>query len=295
MQPAASYPTPAVNREEMADSRPHGLRFHHATPQRLGRILAAGWLTHAGMQEWRDPGHYSLALVVRGGGNYEDGHGLAQQIAEGCLVLGFPGLRHFYRPLPDTLWTEFYLVFDGPVFGLWESSGLLDRAMPVMQIRNAEHWARKLESILGPSGRPGTDPAWIEVCRLQSVLAELLWQGTGRTGGQDDLEWALRARAMLESDPRGGLSIAEVAARFAMPTHAFRQRFKHLVGESPARYRSARIIDRACELMQTTTLLDKQIADHLGFCDEFYFSRRFREITGKSPSEFRAILPQGRV
>jgi AraC-like DNA-binding protein len=33
----------------------------------------------------------------------------------------------------------------------------------------------------------------------------------------------------------------------------------------------------------------------LGFCDEFYFSRRFREITGKSPSEFRAILSQGRV
>ncbi len=276
-----------------AASRQGGLRFHHAARAGLGRILAAGWLTHGGMEGWRNLGHHAVALVVEGQGIYQDDSGVELPVSEGGLIFGFPGLRHYYRPLPGSVWTEFYLVFDGPVFGLWEQCGLLDRGMPVMQIQSADHWARQFEAVLGASGRPGTDPALLEVCRLQSVLAELLWQGTGRASGQEDLEWALRARAVLESDPLKNLSIEEVAEKFSMPVHAFRKKFARMVGESPARYRSVRIIDRACELMQTTSLLDKQIAERLGFCDEFYFSRRFREVTGKSPREFRAILPLG--
>ena len=284
-----------MKHEPKALHKQGGLKAHPAARSGLGRVLAAGWLTHGGMDGWRDLGHHAVALVVEGEGTYQDEQGADLPVSEGGLIFGFPGLRHYYRPLPGTFWTEFYLVFDGPVFGLWEQCGLLDRRMPLIQIRSADHWARQFESVLGASGRPGTDPALLEVCRLQSVLADLLWQGTGRATGQEDLEWALRARAVLESDPLKNLPIVEVAAKFSMPAHAFRKKFSRLVGESPARYRSARMIDRACELMQTTSLLDKQIAERLGFCDEFYFSRRFREVTGKSPREFRAILPKGRA
>lgn len=43
--------------------------------------------------------------------------------------------------------------------------------------------------------------------------------------------------------------------------------------------------------MQQTDLSDKQIAAELGFCDEFHFSRRFKQITGRSPRAFRSGLP----
>jgi len=51
-----------------------------------------------------------------------------------------------------------------------------------------------------------------------------------------------------------------------------------------------RLIDRACELMCESRFTDSEIAERLGFCDEFYFSRRFKEITGKSPRMFRKNL-----
>ena len=57
-----------------------------------------------------------------------------------------------------------------------------------------------------------------------------------------------------------------------------------------ARHRSIRAIDRACELMQAGGLTDRQIVERLGFYDEFYFSRRFKQVTGRSPSHFRADL-----
>lgn len=57
---------------------------------------------------------------------------------------------------------------------------------------------------------------------------------------------------------------------------------KHFV-DAVKKYRLIRRIDRACELMQQGRLTDRQIAECLGFCDEFYFSRRFKQNTGKSP------------
>jgi AraC-like DNA-binding protein len=33
------------------------------------------------------------------------------------------------------------------------------------------------------------------------------------------------------------------------------------------------------------------IAEELGFCDEFHFSRRFKQIAGVSPAVYRKRLP----
>ena len=34
-------------------------------------------------------------------------------------------------------------------------------------------------------------------------------------------------------------------------------------------------------------LSGKEIAEHLGFSDEYHFSKRFKQVTGLPPSEFR--------
>ncbi len=72
-----------------------------------------------------------------------------------------------------------------------------------------------------------------------------------------------------------------------MSYESFRKRFTRVVGQPPARYRMARLMDRACELMQAGRALDKEIAGSLGFCDHFHCSRRFKQIVGESPRQFR--------
>ena len=46
----------------------------------------------------------------------------------------------------------------------------------------------------------------------------------------------------------------------------------------------------ACRLLRTTTLGVSEIAARLGFGDALYFSRRFRQKTGSSPSQYRKAL-----
>ena len=248
-------------------------------------------MTHTGMEGWRDLGRHAAAFVLHGEGCYRDRRGKDMRLGPGSLIFVFPGLKHYYHPDPGTEWTEFYLIFDGPVVDLWERQGLLDPDSPVVSgLLPPEVWAKRFESVLGPTGVPGTDPPLVEICRLQVVLAQVLSRPANSDNPERDTEWLRRAKALLEVGAYRHESIEAVSAELGLSSTAFRRKFTRLAGLSPSRYRTMRLIDRACELMQSTRMLDKEIAVNLGFCDEFYFSRRFKEVTGQSPRDFRHEL-----
>jgi AraC-like DNA-binding protein len=46
-------------------------------------------------------------------------------------------------------------------------------------------------------------------------------------------------------------------------------------------------IDRACELLTYTAVRVSQVADAVGFSDFDYFCRRFKQVTGQTPLQFR--------
>ena len=59
--------------------------------------------------------------------------------------------------------------------------------------------------------------------------------------------------------------------------------------------RATKALDRACELLQEPHLGLKEVAERCGFCDEFHFSRRFKQRLGLSPSDFRRRWLAGRA
>ena len=67
----------------------------------------------------------------------------------------------------------------------------------------------------------------------------------------------------------------------------FRKRFVQLMGESPGRYQKRRRIEWACAAIYHGDSSFKEIADLLGFCDVFHFSKAFKQVIGFTPSEYR--------
>ena len=263
----------------------------------LGRVVMSGAQRKAradhAMRRGRRRtfGRFALVYLVDGAGFYADDTGREQRIEAGTLILVFPDLPHAYGPERGDTWQEF-LVFEGPVFDLWREAGLLDDRQPLHHLEPIDHWLRRLQSVLADPHPPGSASALREVTRLQDVLADALTH-TGRAVRTDEAQWAERACALLESRLRADVDLHEVAAAMGTGYESFRKRFARIVGQPPGRYHAARLVDRACQLMQTTELTDKQIADRLGFCDEFYFSRRFKQVTGQAPRRFRRSLPGG--
>ncbi|MFE3455371.1 AraC family transcriptional regulator [Nonomuraea sp. NPDC059194] len=245
-----------------------------------GRIEQSRGLPRSPM---RVLGSYALVYVVAGGGWYADALGAETPVTAGDLILVFPDLPHAYGP--GARWDEVFLVFDGPVFRLWEERGLLDRSRPIRHLEPVERWAERLCSVLDG------DPLQ-RVCRLQEVLAEVY----GRTPAtlDDGDHWLARAKALLDADVRRERDLREVAAELHLSYDGFRKRFSRLAGIGPARYRWQASIERACELMALGTMTDRQIAAMLCFTDEFYFSRRFKQMTGRSPRQFRTALRQSK-
>lgn len=268
------------------------MQFRSAGSLQLGNVTVAG----LGVRQTRaldGPrilGQYALVYLLSGEGIYRDARGWEQNLTPGDFICVFPELEHVYNPLPGTSWRTSFLCFEGRIFDLWRETGVLDPRTPVWHREPVDEWSRRLGAVLGPSRQIGALPPLVEICRLLELLAAIFSNSGNVPMASEDSRWVQRATELLETSLEQKPNWKEIAGQFGLTMEGFRKRFTRLAGQPPARYRAGRLIDRACEMMCETRLTDQQIAEHLGFCDEFYFSRCFKKLTGKSPRAFRRSL-----
>ena len=130
-----------------------------------------------------------------------------------------------------------------------------------------------------------------------TLLAELLISlhryrsgETENDGSEDAIHGRMRdVAAYLCEHAREQITLAEVAARFAVsPSHLSRI-FHRETGFGIREYLVHYRIRLACELLLNTGLSVTQIADQCGFSDSNYFGDAFKKATGLSPREYRKL------
>lgn len=97
--------------------------------------------------------------------------------------------------------------------------------------------------------------------------------------------------AYLAENMRQPFCAEEISRSFFLSYKRLAAVFKQQKGMSMQQYHTALKINEARRLLRSTLKSVGEIAAELGFSDMMYFSRRFREITGYSPTEYRR-LPQ---
>lgn len=85
-------------------------------------------------------------------------------------------------------------------------------------------------------------------------------------------------------------TVAALAERMAVSPGALSRRFRAETGQTPARYLDGLLLQQAQQLLLSSDDTIGRIAERLGFCDQFYFSRWFRQHRQETPSGYRQRL-----
>ncbi|NBD26530.1 helix-turn-helix domain-containing protein [Paenibacillus glycinis] len=91
----------------------------------------------------------------------------------------------------------------------------------------------------------------------------------------------------IRQNPGIAHRVEDLAARAQLSPRYFSIKFKEMIGTSVQSYMIRTRIERAQHLLMHAGMNVTEVADALGYRDIFFFSRQFKQYTGKSPSEIR--------
>jgi len=97
-----------------------------------------------------------------------------------------------------------------------------------------------------------------------------------------------RAKRFVEQHHAEELTLAMVAKDAALDPSYFSTLFKHHSGEGFTSYLTRVRIEAAKELLRTTDLKVYEVAERVGYQNQYHFSRVFKRMTGLTPGEFRS-------
>lgn len=100
-----------------------------------------------------------------------------------------------------------------------------------------------------------------------------------------------KAISYIHSHLSIGLSVSEIVSHAYVAKTTLEKYFKHELGVSVHEYLYNSVMFEASQMLLKTDLSIRAISEQFGFCDQFYFSNRFKETFGKSPREFRNTMP----
>lgn len=236
------------------------------------------------MPKMRKLDEYAIVYLFDGQGRYKDENGLDLKLTPGTCMMLFPDIAHHYAPDSPSDWSEIWVQFKGPVFDLWRSSGMIFENKPVFHLKPIDLWLKKFRGIASHSQY--AYPAEL-VCRLQTLLGDIITAQATPDKTDEDTEWLKEICERLIDDTLYGKSISELSSGLGCGYDYLRKRFTKLTGISPNQYRQDRRIEKACSLLTTSGHNMDAIAQELGFCDAFHFSKTFKKMIGQSPSDFR--------
>ncbi|WP_161881328.1 helix-turn-helix domain-containing protein [Deinococcus alpinitundrae] len=265
--------------------------YHLARPFGI-ELLDARYVTHSFMPH----AHQGFALgVILDGAEQFRYRGQSVTAPGGSVVVVAPGETHTGHAAHPSGWV--YRMAYPAAHWLEEAHEALGgRGLPEFggSVLDDVALAHRLSAALGAL-HDDTDPLRAETLWRGTLEALVLRHGRAPTHRAERRERraVAEARAMLDADPAGALSLSGLAAAVGLTPSVLSRSFRAEVGLAPHAYRSGLRVARA-----RTLLLDGErladIALHTGFADQAHFSRVFKRVVGVSPGHIQQRVHQQR-
>jgi AraC-like DNA-binding protein len=244
---------------------------------------------------WHFHREYELTLITRGSGTRYVGT-TVERYVPGDLVLLGPELPHTYASdqQSEAAVTQFRHDFLGagffelPQFG--DVQSLLSRSARGLYFADVP--AELQADIAGlPRLTPATQTVQLlDVLRCLAAVTATPVTGPGYAAApstvvRDRVDVVCRHLQQAHTEP---VLLDEVAGLVHMSPTSFSRFFRRAIGCTLTDYVNQLRVETACRLLTTTPLPVTEIAARSGYRNLANFNRRFRELKGMRPTQYRA-------
>ncbi len=241
-------------------------------------------------REWcrdRRLDEYAFVWLLEGAGRFVTPQLPERAVAAGDVLLLFPGIVHSYGRGEQPLWSECYAMYRGPLFDQLVREGVVTPEQPLLSPGLDPELMAEFQRF-ATDFRDADDRAQhVLAGRMLTFICALAAAHQRRGREQRGTDFIAVACVRLGENLELPMDYARLAAGFGLSYERFRKVFTTEVGLPPARWRQQRRIERAKELLIAGRLTLPAIAERLGFCDQYFFSRQFTSATGRPPARFR--------
>ncbi len=232
---------------------------------------------------------YQVHYITEGQGVLETSFGKFK-ISPGSIMITYPGVWHRFKPLKKTGWVENYIGFEGEMAHKIFESSFFEKAKPIIHCHIREELIDSYYKIfqLVQEERPYFQ--FIASGMIIKLLGYIVSLQTQQDFHGKHIHSVIeKVRFRLRDHVEDNISFSQVALENNVGYSYFRKMFKKYTGLSPKQYLLQLKIMRAKELLVNSNMTIKEIGYRLGFHSVHYFSRIFKEKTGRNPSELRKV------
>ncbi|ANH80270.1 AraC family transcriptional regulator [Niabella ginsenosidivorans] len=104
-----------------------------------------------------------------------------------------------------------------------------------------------------------------------------------------ELDCVDRVILFMQEKLQESLTLTDLSRYSNYSVSRFSNLFKQKTGYAPMDYFMQMKIQQACQLLDFTDKAIKEVALTMGFDDPYYFSKRFKQVIGMPPQQYRAI------
>ena len=261
----------------------YGLTILAGNPRRVGGPVPAGEKRLLRYYEF-----YSISHLLEGEwACHFPGADETRSIRPGQAIVMTPGTVHWFGGTGSGF-VESFLLFTGPIADYLRETGVVSAG--VFEMGTTPRLNKVLEWASDPSIASQTQAN----VALQQILIDLHNMNQLL---HSEKEHPLLARLVeeIKCTPERWWTVAEMAAYCKVSQAYFRIIFRKYTGQSPKRYVDESKIRQASALLCSSPLTVQEVADRFGYRDPYHFSKRFKQIVGVSPDQYRHSFNRGNI
>jgi len=258
--------------------------IHRQMGLHICEFVAGNVCTEIFHGEYRYFQFYNLAHLYAGKGilYLENGENIPMESGDAIIMI--PQKVHWYSAAPQSFWSEDTICFRGDIADHFLAAGIIKAGI--------FHFGttRRLLPIFHECANLSEEGQVNAARKLIDLLVDIYQERNALHTKKVSVISKLLVE--LHGDPKRWWTVQEMAERCSLTPEYFRRIFLKETGLKPKEYIDHLKMDLACTLLENPVFSIHEIAEKLGYLDAFHFSRRFKQLNGKSPQAYRDNLFQ---